>query len=94
LSEVLSRLFTSRGWGQRQDRLRLEEAWRTAAGEQVADRTELGSLRRGALEVIVSDAALLQELAGYEKHRLLLELQQALGARRITDIRFRLGAVT
>ena len=27
LGEILSRLFTARGWGRRQDRLRLEEAW-------------------------------------------------------------------
>ena len=30
LGEILSRLFTARGWGRRQDRLRLEEAWAAA----------------------------------------------------------------
>jgi predicted nucleic acid-binding Zn ribbon protein len=94
LSEVLSRLFTSRGWGQRQDRLRLEEAWRSAAGEPTASRTAVGALRRGVLEIIVADAVLLQELAGFEKRRLLESLQERLGKTRVTDIRFRLGNVT
>ena len=94
LSEVLSRLFTSRGWGQRQDRLQLEESWRQAVGENVATCTAVGALRRGVLEVIVADAVLLQELAGYEKRRLLEHLQERLGKSRVTDIRFRLGNIT
>lgn len=93
LSEVLSRLFTSRGWGERQQRRRLEEAWRSAAGEQVAARSELGTLRRGVLEVIVADAILLQELAGFQKRDLLAHLEGALGPGRISEIRFRLGTV-
>jgi predicted nucleic acid-binding Zn ribbon protein len=93
LAEVLSRLFTSRGWGQRQDRRRLEESWRAVVRENVAKRTELGSLRRGVLEVIVADAVVLQELAGFEKRRLLEGLQERLGKSRVTDIRFRLGNV-
>lgn len=93
LSEVLSRLFTSRGWGERQQRRRIEEAWQSAAGERVAARSELGSLRRGVLEVIVADAVLLQELAGFQKRDLIAHLQGALGPGRVTDIRFRLGTV-
>jgi len=91
LAEVLSRLFTVRGWGQRQDRLRLEEAWRQVVGEAVALKTAPGALRRGVLEVLVSDAVLFQELAGYEKRRILDSLQQVLGKTRVTAIRFRLG---
>jgi predicted nucleic acid-binding Zn ribbon protein len=94
LSEVLSRLFTSRGWGQRQDRLHLEAAWQAAAGEQTASRTAVGALRRGVLEVIVADAVLHQELAGFEKRRLLEQLQERLGKARVTDIRFRQGNIT
>jgi predicted nucleic acid-binding Zn ribbon protein len=93
LSEVLSRLFTSRGWGQRQDRLRIEEAWHGTVGELVAPRTEVGALRRGVLEVIVADAILLQELAGFDKRRILQGLQERLGPKRVTDVRFRLGTV-
>ena len=93
LSEVLSRLFTSRGWGQRQDRLRLEAAWREALGGKSVERTAVGALRRGVLEIIVADAVLFQELAGFEKRRLLQNLQERLGQARVNDIRFRLGNV-
>ena len=91
LAEVLSRLFTSRGWGHRQDRVRLEVAWRQAVGEAAAAKTESGALRRGVLEVVVFEAVLFQELAGYQKRRILESLQKALGKTRVTDVRFRLG---
>jgi predicted nucleic acid-binding Zn ribbon protein len=92
LKEILARLFLSRGWGQRQDRLRLEEAWRQAVGEVAAEQTQLGALRRGVLEVLVRDAVLLQELAHFQKRQLVAALQQSLGPTRVTELRFRLGA--
>src|SRR5690242_18709577 len=53
LGEILSRVFTARGWGRRQDRLRLERAWADAIGPEYAPQTRLGGLRRGVLEVEV-----------------------------------------
>jgi hypothetical protein len=94
LGDVLSRLFLSRGLGQQHDRLRLEAAWRDSLGEPRAARTRLGNLRRGVLEVIVADAVLHQELAGFEKRRILTQLQQTLGKTRVTELRFRLGSIT
>src|SRR5262249_34019016 len=92
LSEILSRLFTARGWGRRQDRLRLEQAWAAAAGPDLAPHTRVGPLRRGVLEVEVANAVLLQELAHYHKRRLLGELRKRLVGVTITDVRFRAGA--
>src|SRR5258708_532657 len=65
LGEILTRLFTARGWGNKQDRLRLEETWCTVVGTQTAGHTRVGSLRRGVLEVIVDSAVLLQELSNF-----------------------------
>src|SRR6266481_2175461 len=53
LGEILSRLFTARGWGRRQARLHLEEAWAEAAGPDIARQTRVEALRRGVLEVAV-----------------------------------------
>ena len=92
LGEILSRLFTARGWGRRQDRLRYEQAWVEAAGEEIAAHTRLGNLRRGVLEVLVDSAILLQELAHYHKRRLLGELRQRLPGVTVTDLRFKAGA--
>jgi predicted nucleic acid-binding Zn ribbon protein len=91
LGEILSRLFTARGWGRRQGRLRLEQAWAEAAGAEIAKHTRAGALRRGVLEVEVASAVLLQELAHYHKRRLLEQLRKGLPELTLTDLRFRAG---
>lgn len=91
LGEVLSRLFAVRGWGRRSERVRLEQTWAEVAGATVAAGTRLGALRRGVLEVLVVSPALLQELAHFQKRRLLSELKARLPTP-ITDLRFRIGA--
>jgi predicted nucleic acid-binding Zn ribbon protein len=93
LGEILARLFTARGWGRRQDRLRLEQAWAEAAGPDLAPHTRVGALRRGALEVTVGNAVLLQELAHFHKRRLLEALRRRLPGVTVTDLRFRAGVV-
>ena len=93
LGEVLSRLFTARGWGRRQDRLRLEQAWAdamTACG-LAPDETCVNGLRRGVLEVLVDSGVLLQELAHYHKRQLLEQLRRQLPETTFTDLRFRPG---
>ena len=93
ISEVLSRLFLSRGWGGRQARLQLEEAWKNAAGELAFARTRLGPIRRNVLEVIVADAVLLQELSNFQKRALIKTINEQLGDGKVTDIWFRLGSI-
>jgi predicted nucleic acid-binding Zn ribbon protein len=92
LSEVLSRLFTERGWGRRQGRLKLDAAWAEAVGPQFAPHTRVGGLRRGVLEVEVDSAVIIQELAHYHKRRLMSILRQKLPGVALTDLRFRAGA--
>jgi predicted nucleic acid-binding Zn ribbon protein len=91
LGEILSRLFAARGWGRRQERLRLEETWREVVGPQGADHTRVGALRRGVLEILVDNAVLRQELAHYQKRRLLEQLRSRLPEMNLTDLRFRAG---
>ena len=93
IGEILSRLFTARGWGRRQDRLHLERAWEEAAGKEHAAQTRVGALRRGVLEVTVGNAVLLQELSSFHKRRLLEQLRLRLPSTPITDLRFRAGVV-
>jgi predicted nucleic acid-binding Zn ribbon protein len=91
LGEILSRVFTARGWGRKQDRLRLERAWAEAVGPEYAPRTSVNGLRRGVLEVEVAGAVLLQELAHYHKRKLLERLRERLPGTILTDLRFRAG---
>ena len=91
VGEVLSRLFTARGWGRRQGRLHLEKAWADCVGPENALHSRVGNLRRGVLEVEVDNAILLQELAHYHKRRILEQLRARLPGDTLTDIRFRAG---
>ena len=93
LAEILSRLFTARGWGRRQERLRLEQAWAEAVGPKEAQQTQVGGMRRGVLEILVGNGILLQELAHYQKRKLLEELRRRLPSTTITDLRFRNGVI-
>jgi hypothetical protein len=91
LQEILSRLFTARGWGRRQGRLHLEKAWSAAVGSENSSRTRVLGFRRGILEVEVNDGVLLQELAQFHKRRLLQALRSSLTGTTLTDLRFRAG---
>src|SRR2546421_5640986 len=91
LREILSRLFAARGWGRKQERLRLEQAWAAAAGD-LAGQTRVGALRRGVLEVEVASAVMLAELTHFHKRRLLAELRKQLPGVTLADLRFRAGA--
>ncbi len=93
LGEILSRLFTARGWGRRQDRLHLERAWAEVVGAEHAAHTRPAALRRGVLEVTVDNAVLLQELAHFHKRRLLEQLRRRLPDTPLTDLRFRAGVL-
>jgi predicted nucleic acid-binding Zn ribbon protein len=92
LADILGRLFTSRGWGRKNDRLRLEGAWAEAAGPEVVASTRVLAIRRGVLEVEVKGAVLLQELAQFHKRGLLTRLRTAMPGVTLTDIKFRAGA--
>ena len=93
LGEILSRLFTARGWGRRQDRLHLEQAWAEAAGPEYAAHTRVEALRRGVLEVTVGNAVLLQELAHFHKPPAARRPAAALPGTPLTDLRFRAGVL-
>ena len=92
VGDVLGRLFTSRGWGRKNDRLRLEAAWAEAAGEELLKSTRLLGMKRGVLEVEVKNAVQMSELAQYHKRGLLAKLRKLLPGVTLTDIKFRAGA--
>jgi hypothetical protein len=94
VSEVLSRLFLSRGWGRHQVRVQLERAWKQAVGDSAFYRTRLGALRQRTLEVLVADAVLFQELAAFRKRSLIQAMNEHLGTEKVCDIRFQLGSVS
>lgn len=92
VSDILGRLFTSRGWGRKNDRLRLEGAWAEAAGPQLLRDTRVSVVRRGVMEIEVKTAVLMQELAQYHKRMLLGKLRKLLPSLTLTDLKFKAGA--
>jgi hypothetical protein len=71
----------------------LENAWNTAIGEPDRRQTQIGELRHGVLNVTVTDASLLDELAAFRKAMLLKSLRSCSPEVVIHDIRFRVGSV-
>ena len=92
IGDILGRLFTSRGWGRKNDRIRLESAWADAAGPELLKDTRVLSIRCGVLEVEVRNAVLIQELTQFHKRPLLGKLRKAMPGVTLTDLKFRAGA--
>lgn len=92
LADILGKLFTSRGWGRKNDRLRLESAWAGAAGPDVLRDTQVLGMKRGVLEVAVRNAVLMSELAQFHKRGLLTKLRAAMPGVTLTDLKFRAAA--
>lgn len=91
IADILGKLFTSRGWGRKNERVRLESAWADAAGPELLKNTRVLGLKRGVLEVDVRNAVLMSELAQFHKRGLLAKLRAALPGVTLTDIKFRAG---
>jgi predicted nucleic acid-binding Zn ribbon protein len=93
VADILGELFAARGFGRLRAQGELEDAWNAAVGEPGCKQTRLGEVRRGVLIVTVAHPALLEELAAFEKPRLLAALRQNAPGTVVHDIRFRIGPV-
>ncbi|MSR33016.1 MAG: DUF721 domain-containing protein [Gemmataceae bacterium] len=93
VGSILGRLFIAKGWGRKQERLQLEKAWAEAAGEEYLAGTRVVVVKKGVLEIAVSNSSLLQELAQFQKRPLLTRLKELLPGVALTDLRFRLGKI-
>lgn len=92
IGDVLTELLARRGFGRVRSAEALENAWREAAGELLAGYSRAGEVRRGKLEVIVANSTLAQELT-FQKSAILKRLAERLPNERISDLRFRVGAI-
>ncbi len=90
LSAALSELMALRGVARVGESAELEAVWRALAGESIAGNTRVLGVKRGVLQVGVSNAPLLSELASFHRESLLRKLQQDHAALRIRGLKFRL----
>jgi hypothetical protein len=92
IRDVVAKLITLRGYGRFQSDANLVGAWQTAAGDALARFSRPGQIRRGKLEVTVTNSTIVQELS-FQKQSILAELSRQLPDARISDIRFRVGRI-
>ncbi|MCI0333647.1 MAG: DUF721 domain-containing protein [Planctomycetes bacterium] len=92
IKDVLAQLITLRGYGRIQADADFTAAWRAAAGETFAQYTLPGRLKRGVLEVTVSNSIVIQELT-FRKQQILATLREQLQGANIRDVKFRIGTI-
>ena len=89
IADVLSDLLSQRGYAQVRTSEDCQAAWSKVVGD-LSKFTFAGDVKRGVLQVTVSNSVILQELT-FRKRELIEEVAQALPSHRIRDVRFRLG---
>ena len=98
IGNILSELIARKGLARFRGQEEIERAWESAMeavlGPGSAAGTQVGRLRHGQLEVLVTDPVVLQELNGFHKHRLLDKLRGHAVLETIRDLRFRLDPAT
>jgi len=92
LSQALSELIAFRGYARVQGNAQLQSAWAAVAGATIARETRAVAIKRGVLQVSVSSAPLLSELAGFYRVAFLDKLRESHADLRIRDLKFRLDS--
>lgn len=90
--DILSGLVSRHGIGRKREEDDLTDVWKELLGKELAPYSCVGSVRRGTLEILVSDAILIQELL-FQKEELLRKMKERFPEANFLDIRFRVGNV-
>lgn len=91
-SGVLGQVMAHRGVAQQQISNELAERWSQIVGISFAGHTRLGNLKRGVLEVYVTNSMICQQLS-FKKQTILNQLEEQLPNNKIRDLRFRIGSI-
>lgn len=81
-----------KGYAQTESANDLEIAWNKIVDQKWKTKTKVGVIRRGVLEIVVSNSTVNQQLE-FTKRKLLIELQTQLPKNNLKDLRFRIGNV-
>ena len=91
LGEILPQLMARHGYGRLMGSADYRDAWAKVAGP-LAKVSCPGLLKRGVLQITVSNSTAVQELT-FQKRQLLRDLSEQLPEQKIHDLRFVVGAV-
>ncbi len=89
---LISQIISRRGIAAEKSNNQLNSLWQSMVSVTIANQTKVGTVRRGILEITVSNSTLLQNL-GFGKADYLEQLNQQMQNQTIKDIRFRIGSV-
>ena len=92
IADVIAQLINKRGYGRVQANEQLADVWAAAAGEPLASYSRPGQLRRGTLEITVTNSTIMQEFT-FQKQNILATLGRKLPDAKIRDLRFRVGPI-
>ena len=90
MGDVVGQLLVKRGYANVQQASSLDAVWNAAVGERFVPQTKAGQVKRGVLEVIVANSAVMQELT-FSKAKLIKALATTAADHQIKEIRFRVG---
>lgn len=94
LAKALSELIALRGFARVRGDAQLTSVWSEVAGETIAAQTKVIGIKRGVLQVSVSNSPLLGELVSFHKTSLLKALKKQHADLKIRDLKFRLKAIS
>jgi hypothetical protein len=90
--EIMATVMSRRSYGRVLTVERFDNALREAVGDMLASFVRVAGLRRGRLDVVVANSAMLQEMT-YHRTTILEKMSATLPDEAIRDIRFRIGPV-
>ncbi len=87
IDSILSRLMAKTGYSRVKAPNALNEIWVDVAGP-LASATKTGNIRRGVLDVICKNSAVMQELT-FQKQMVIQQLNSKLDGQKIKDLKLR-----
>lgn len=92
MAQALTEAFSSLGLTDVARKLAIAQAWRQAVGEQIANRTEPETFRRGTLVVRAASSAWQNELV-FLRGEIVAKVNKALGENLVTELKIVTGRV-
>lgn len=89
MGSIVNQLMIRRGYGQVLANEQLQQLVDSVIGEALQGTTRVGQVRRGKLELFVSDSVSMQELT-FQKKKIIRAIQTALPNLGLKDIRLRI----
>jgi len=90
---ILERLFSSLNLGIKVKQYQILDVWEGVVGEAIARQTQPNHIRNMVLWVTVSSSTWMQQLE-FMKKQIVGRLNECIGEKVITDIRFRIGEIS